>query len=134
MELMAHGRGAKKCKKKCKAKYSDSEDEDEDEKEYAERVNIKARLFKEEGKSKEYCETHYYNKVYKNTNDKNLINPNNFFADLAQFWSNEKTNKNIGFKTENILINPKNFTEAIFILSVLDLEPKTLSNAYVKRA
>ena len=51
----------------------------------ADRINAKAQLFKEEGKSKEFCETHYYNKVYKNTDSKSFIRPNHFFADLAQF-------------------------------------------------
>ena len=31
----------------------------------AERIIRKAQIFKEEGKSKEFCETHYYNTVYK---------------------------------------------------------------------
>ena len=29
----------------------------------ADRINVKAQLFKEEGKSKEFCETQYYNKI-----------------------------------------------------------------------
>jgi hypothetical protein len=94
--------------------------------EAADRINIKAQLFKEEGKSKEFCETQYYQKVYKNTDSKNLITPNHFFADLAQYWSETDSDKNIGFKTDNILINPKNFTQTIFMLSVLDLEEKAL--------
>ena len=49
------------------------------------RINAKAQLFKEEGKSKEYCETQYYNKVYKNTDNKSFISPNHFFADLAKY-------------------------------------------------
>ena len=36
----------------------------------ADRINVKAQLFKEEGKSKEFCETQYYNKVYKNISKK----------------------------------------------------------------
>jgi hypothetical protein len=94
--------------------------------EAADRINIKAQLFKEEGKSKEFCETQYYQKVYKNTDSKNLITPNHFFADLAQYWSETDSDKNIGFKTDNILINPQNFTQIIFMLSVLDLEEKAL--------
>ena len=57
----------------------------------ADRINAKAQLFKEEGKSKEFCETHYYNKVYKNTDSKSFIRPNHFFADLAQYWSESDT-------------------------------------------
>jgi hypothetical protein len=90
-------------------------------------INIKSKLFKEKGKSKEYCETQYYNKVYKDTYSKNLVNSNHFFADLAQFWSlNINSERNIGFKTDNILVKPNNITEFIFMLSVLDLEEKTL--------
>lgn len=38
------------------------------------------------GKSKEFCETEYYNKVFK-TNSQQYVRLNHFFADLAQFWS-----------------------------------------------
>ena len=89
-------------------------------------INIKAHIFKNEGKSKEFCETHYYNSIYKNNDNSNLIKPSHFFADLAQFWSeNDDAIRNIGFKSENILLKPKNSTELIFILSILDLNPKT---------
>ena len=90
------------------------------------RINAKAQIFKEEGKSKEFCETQYYNQVYKNNDYKNILRPNHFFADLAQFWSENDSIRNIGFKSENILINPENITELIFMLSVLDLEEKTI--------
>ena len=89
-------------------------------------INAKAQIFKEEGKSKEYCETQYYNQVYKNNDYKNRISYNHFFADLAQFWSENDSVRNIGFKSENILIKPNNITELIFMLSVLDLEEKTI--------
>ena len=121
----------KKRKKKKVLKYDKYDKKSEnlfdiDEKE-AERINVKAQLFKEEGKSKEYSETQYYNKVYQNIESKNLVNPNNFFADLAQFWSeNIDSERNIGFKTDNILTKPDNFTEFIFMLAVLNLEEKTL--------
>ena len=92
----------------------------------ADRINVKAQLFKEEGKSKEFCETQYYNKVYKNTDSKSFVRPNHFFADLAQFWSENDSTRNIGFKSDNILIKPGNLTEIIFMLAVLDLEEKTL--------
>ena len=94
--------------------------------EFAEEINMKAQIFKEEGKSKEYCETQYYNQVYKDNNYKNIISPNHFFADLAQFWAESDSLRNIGFKSDNILIKPNNITELIFILSVLDLEEKTI--------
>ena len=51
----------------------------------ADRINAKAQLFKEEGKSKEFCETHYYNKVYKNTDSKSFIRPNHFFDKTKSF-------------------------------------------------
>ena len=92
----------------------------------ADRINAKAQLFKEEGKSKEYCETQYYNKVFKNTDSKSIISPNHFFADLAKYWSENDSIRNIGFRTDNILIKPQNLTQILFILSVLDLEEKTL--------
>ena len=92
----------------------------------ADRINVKAQLFKEEGKSKEFCETQYYNRVYKNTDSKSIIRPNHFFADLAQYWSENNSIRNIGFKSDNILIKPDNLTQIIFMLSVLDLEEKTL--------
>ena len=93
--------------------------------ESAKRINAKAQIFKEEGKSKEFCETQYYNQVYKQNDYKNRINNNHFFADLAQFWSENDSIRNQGFKSENILIKPDNITELIFMLSVLDLEEKT---------
>ena len=90
-------------------------------------INAKAQLFKEAGKTKEYCETQYFNKVYKNTNSSYFVRPKNFFADLALFWSeNIDSERNIGFKTENILTKPDNITEFIFMLAVLDLEEKSL--------
>ena len=95
----------------------------------ADRINVKAQLFKEEGKSKEFCETQYYNKVYKNIDSKLFVRPNHFFADLAQFWSESESLRNIGFKSDNILIKPDNFTQIIFMLSVLDLEEKTLQQS-----
>ena len=95
----------------------------------ADRINVKAQLFKEEGKSKEFCETQYYNKVYNNSDSKLFVIPNHFFADLAQFWSENDSIKNIGFKTDNILIKPNNLTQIIFMLSVLDMEEKTLSKS-----
>ena len=94
--------------------------------ESAEMINAKAQIFKEEGKSKEFCETHYYNQVYKNNDYRNILRPNHFFADLAQYWSENDSIRNIGFKSENILIKPENITELIFMLSVLDLEEKTI--------
>ena len=93
--------------------------------EYAKRRNAKEQLFKEEGKSKEYCETHYYNKVYHQNDYSNIIKPNHFFADLAKYWSENDSIRNIGFRTENILIKPENLTELIFMISVLDLEERT---------
>ena len=92
----------------------------------AEKIIRKAQIFKEEGKSKEFCETQYYNQVFKDNDYNYRINPNHFFADLAQFWSENDSIRNIGFKSENILIQPNNITELIFILSVLDLEEKTV--------
>ena len=93
----------------------------------ANKIIAKTQLFKEEGKSKEFCETQYYNKVYKDTNV--FINPTHFFADLAQFWwQNADTLRNVGFKTDNILTKPNNLTEFIFMLAVLDLEEKSSSN------
>ena len=89
-------------------------------------INAKAQIFKEEGKSKEYCETHYYNNVYKNNDYRNRISYNHFFADLAQFWSQNDSERNKGFKSDNILIKPSNITELLFMLSVLDLEEKTI--------
>ena len=94
--------------------------------ESAKMINAKAQIFKEEGKSKEFCETQYYNQVYKNNDYRNIIRANHFFADLALYWSENDSIRNIGFKSENILIKPENITELIFMLSVLDLEEKTI--------
>ena len=99
-------------------------------KEEAKKINMKAQIFKEEGKSKEYCETQYYEQVYKNDDYKNKIKYNHFFADLAQFWSENDSIRNIGFKSDNILIKPNNITELIFMLSVLDLEEKAIPQSY----
>ena len=90
------------------------------------RINTKAQLFKEEGKSKEYCETQYYNKVYKDTDNISFVKPNHFFADLAQYWSENDSIRNIGFKSDNILLKPESLTQIIFMLAVLDLEERTL--------
>ena len=102
---------------------------------YANEAIIKANLNKEIGKTKEYCETHYYNQAFKNNNYNNIISNNHFFADLAEFFANNiNSNRNEGFKSENILLNPINFTQTIFILSVLDLQNKTQSQSqkYIK--
>ena len=140
MMMMAKGRGApvKKRMMMCKKmdmpraapmmafnSYADDSLFSVDQ-EMADRINVKAQLFKEEGKSKEFCETHYYNKVYKNTDSKSFVRPNHFFADLAQYWSENDSIRNVGFKSDNILIKPQNLTEIIFMLAVLDLEEKTL--------
>ena len=90
------------------------------------RINQKDNLFNEEGKSKEYCETQYYNKVYKDTDNISLVTPNHFFADLAQYWTENDSIRNIGFKSDNILLKPENLTQIIFMLAVLDLEERTL--------
>ena len=55
----------------------------EEEAYYESKIVIKANLNKEKGKVKEYCETHYYNKVFNNSNY--LISNSHFFADLAEF-------------------------------------------------
>ena len=116
------------CEEKCEEAYN--EDLFDINKEEAEIINVKKNIFKEEGKSKEYCETQYYNQIY-NQNDSNyIIMPNHFFADLAEFWSKNDAIRNIGFKSENILIKPENITELIFILSILDLEEKTIPKSY----
>ena len=91
----------------------------------AKRIIAQTKLYNEGGKSKEYCETQYYNIIYKEKENPNIIKPNHFFADLAQFWSeNLDSERNIGFKSENFLIIPNSITELIFILAVLDLEEK----------
>ena len=97
-------------------------------KDFADKINAKAQLFKEEGKSKEFCETHYFDKVFKNSAI--FIESNHFFADLAQFWcKNNDSERNIGFKTDNLLTKPKNFTEFMFMISVLDLEEKSFPDS-----
>ena len=96
----------------------------EEEAYYESKIVIKANLNKEKGKVKEYCETHYYNKVFNNSNY--LISNSHFFADLAEFFSNNINSiRNQGFKSENILLILNNLIEVIFILSVLDLNNKT---------
>ena len=90
------------------------------------RINVKTQLFKEEGKSKEFCEKQYYNKVFKNTNSQKFVRLNHFFPDLAQFWSENDSLRNTGFKSDNILIKPENWIQLIFMLSVLNMEEKTL--------
>ena len=55
----------------------------EEEAYYESKIVIKANLNKEKGKVKEYCETHYYNKIFNNSNY--LISNSHFFADLAEF-------------------------------------------------
>ena len=97
---------------------------DHDDSYYESNKVININLNKEKGKVKEYCETHYYNKVFNNSNY--LISNSHFFADLAEFFSNNINSiRNQGFKSENILLKPNNLTEVIFILSVLDLNNKT---------
>ena len=128
----------KKCKKAEKPKYMAKKcclmdydyDEFDVDDNIAKEINLKAQIFKEEGKSKEFCETQYYNKVYKNNDYKDIISYNNFFADLAKYWSENDSKRNIGFKSENILLIPNNITELIFILSILDLEEKTKKQSH----
>ena len=93
-------------------------------------ANAKNNLFKEGGKSKEYCETHYYNTPYKNMYSTNYVRSDEFYADLATFWSeNVECLRNKGFYTEHFLIRPENFPQMIFALSVIDLEAKTLPSS-----
>ena len=128
----------KKCKKAEKPRYMAKKcclmdydyDEFDVDDNIAKEINLKAQIFKEEGKSKEFCETQYYNKVYKNNDYKDIISYNNFFADLAKYWSENDSKRNIGFKSENILLIPNNITELIFILSILDLEEKTKKQSH----
>ena len=112
-----------KRKMKWAAPSDDYFDVDDD---IAESINEKTQLFKEQGKTKEYCETQYYNSVFKNSDSISRVKPNHFFADLAKYWSENDSIRNIGFKTDSILTKPNNLTEIIFMLSVLDLEEKTL--------
>ena len=124
-EFLAFEMPKKLCCKKIVPSYDvdDYFDVDDD---IAERINEKSQLFKEQGKTKEYCETQYYNRVFKNSDSNSRVKPNHFFADLAKYWSENDSIRNIGFKTDNILTKPNNLTEIIFMLSVLDLEEKTL--------
>ena len=115
-----------KFKKMARRDMEEEDDMFDVDDESAKIINSKAQIFKEEGKSKEYCETHYYNQVYKNNDYRNRISYNHFFADLAQFWSQNDSERNKGFKSDNILIKPNNITELLFMLSVLDLEEKTI--------
>ena len=93
----------------------------------AEKIIRKAKYLKKKENPKNFVKhTQYYNQVFKDNDYNSIINPNHFFADLAQFWSENDSIRNIGFKSENILIKPNNITELIFILSVLDLEEKTI--------
>ena len=106
---------------------------DHDDSYYESNKVININLNKEKGKVKEYCETHYYNKVFNNPNY--LISNSHFFADLAEFFSNNINSiRNQGFKSENILLILNNLIEVIFILSVLDLNNKTQiqNQKYVK--
>ena len=91
---------------------------------------INENLYKNVGKTKEYCETHYYNQIYNKENNKNLISSNHFFADLAQFWTDKNSDKNLNFNTENILIRPNNLTEILFILATIDLPLKSSKNNF----
>ena len=67
----------------------------------------KQDYLKKKEKTREFSETQYYNKVYKNTESKYFVNPNHFFADLTQFWSENDSIRNIVFKNDNILIKPE---------------------------
>ncbi|MCQ2815850.1 MAG: hypothetical protein MJ252_01160 [archaeon] len=90
---------------------------------YAKKMNLKNQLFTEAGKVKEFCETHYYNKIFSSTNSKDYVTPNEFFADLAVYWANNpKCYKNQGFNSLNFLFVPKTIQELIFALSVIDLD------------
>ena len=144
IEIESASFGKKKCKKRKKCKKAEKPrymaikcclmdydyDEFDVDDNIAKEINLKAQIFKEEGKSKEFCETQYYNKVYKNNDYKDIISYNNFFADLAKYWSENDSKRNIGFKSENILLIPNNITELIFILSILDLEEKTKKQSH----
>ena len=91
---------------------------------------VNENLYKKVGHTKEYCETHYYNKIYNKENNKYLISSNHFFADLAQFWLNKDCDKNINYNSQNILIRPNNLTEILFILATIDLPLKSSKNNF----
>ena len=91
---------------------------------------INENLYEKIGKTKEFCETHYYNKIYNKNKNKYLISSNHFFADLAQFFLDKNNDKNKGFNTENILIKPNNITEILFIIATIDLPLKSSKNNF----
>jgi hypothetical protein len=92
-----------------------------------EQINRRNNLYKDNGKSKEYRETHYYSSPY---NHHTQVRNNLFWADLAKYWAE---GNNQGFLSQNILLPCENITELIFLLSVLSLPLLNVSHHYNRK-
>ena len=92
-----------------------------------ENMNMKNNLYKDQGKSKEFRETHYYSSPY---SPQSLVINNLLWSDLAKLW--EKGN-NEAFLSKNILLPCSNVTELICLLSVLSLPISSVNHQYNRK-
>jgi hypothetical protein len=109
------------------------EAEDDEAEELYNQINIANNLTKEPGKSKEYCEKHYYiEKVGPSSRlsvYRYLTPVNAFYADLAEFWANSlDTDLSKNFISSNIILPVSNITQLISVLSIIDLPSKSISH------
>ncbi|MGL4948145.1 MAG: hypothetical protein ACRC42_02045, partial [Mycoplasma sp.] len=93
-------------------------------------ANVRNTLYQPKGKVKEYCETHYYNKINTQVSSTYLVNYIPLFGDLAEYWANNTDCVlNKGFSSTNILFNPVTLSDILFAMSILDLKEKTIQQA-----
>jgi hypothetical protein len=128
-----------KMEEKCfkRKEISDEEDEcmegdifDYGEEEDAYHRNAKNNLFREAGKSKEFCETHWRTLNF----DKNQIPDNFFWSDLANYWlSNKELTLSKDFLSKNILFQINNISELLCIIAVLDLPLQPVSHQFNRK-
>jgi hypothetical protein len=91
------------------------------------KANAVNNLFREAGKSKEYCETHWRSLHF---NISSILD-NFFWSDLARFWLDHKDitlSKN--FLSKNVLFRINNVSELLCILAVLDLPLQAINHQF----
>jgi hypothetical protein len=94
------------------------------------RKNAMNNLFKEAGKSKEFCETHWRILNFQ----KNNIPDNLFWTDLAKYWlDNKEITLATDFLSKNILFKINNISELLCILAVLDLPSQPANHQFNRK-
>ncbi len=96
------------------AAYSEGEEDDD----YLEERQQQQQFYKVLDKTKEYAENNYY-KLPISRQDNSLIPINAFWADFANYSGSG------AFLSKNFVLAASNFTEVMFVVSVLDLSMST---------